>query len=166
MRWLMERFEPHHASIGSAIKVGLGAAVAIGALELLSLMADMQLLVAPLGATAVLVFGVPASPLAQPINVIGGYALALVVTSALIASGLAPVAVAAIGLGVTIAAMLILRVTHPPAGAIPLLAAVAPMNIPHVVLCVVVGAVILVVVATLFHRIPPRQVYPRRGTPL
>ncbi|MFN8828358.1 MAG: HPP family protein [Labrys sp. (in: a-proteobacteria)] len=165
MRWILERFEPHHASLVSAIKVGLGAAVAIGVLELLSLAADMQLLIAPLGATAVLVFGVPASPLAQPINVIGGYALALVATTALLAIGFPPIAVAAIGLGITLTAMLMLRVTHPPAGAIPLLAAVAPMNVPHVVLCVAVGALILVVVAAIFHRIPPRQIYPRRGTP-
>jgi CBS-domain-containing membrane protein len=165
MRWLLERFEPHHASIAGALKVGLGAAVAIGVLELISLMVDMQLIVAPLGATAVLVFGVPASPLAQPINVLGGYAMALAVTSALVLGGLAPVAVAAVGLGVLLAAMLILRITHPPAGAIPLLAAVAPMNIGHVVTSVAIGSLVLVLVAVLFHRIPPRQVYPRRGTP-
>src|SRR5215213_642998 len=66
---------------------------------------DLPWLVAPMGASAVLVFAVPGSPLAQPWSVVGGN-----VTSALIGLGAAwaidpqPLA-AAVGVGVAIAAM-------------------------------------------------------------
>ncbi|MBF4318643.1 HPP family protein, partial [Vibrio anguillarum] len=48
--------------------------LAIGMLSFLdSTMGNVALLMAPFGATAVLVFGVPNSPLAQPKNVIFGH---------------------------------------------------------------------------------------------
>ncbi|KFK63846.1 HPP family protein, partial [Vibrio vulnificus] len=54
---------------------GLGAAFAIGVLSFFDSTNQGQfvLLMAPFGATAVLVFGVPNSPLAQPKNVIFGH---------------------------------------------------------------------------------------------
>ncbi|MGH8809776.1 MAG: HPP family protein, partial [Noviherbaspirillum sp.] len=78
---------------------------------------------APLGASAVLLFAVPASPLAQPWPVIGGNVL-----SALIGVSCAkligyPVVAASLAVGAAIMAMFALRCTHPPGGAIALGAA-------------------------------------------
>ena len=50
-----------------AVVAGIEAALAI-ALALAQTVADVALIMAPFGATAVLVFGVPTSPLAQPRN--------------------------------------------------------------------------------------------------
>ena len=63
------------------------------------------LIVAPMGASAVLVFAVPASPLAQPWPVIGGNAISALV--GLVAARLVPDPVLAAGLavGLAIAAM-------------------------------------------------------------
>lgn len=80
-------------------------------------------LVAPLGASAVLVFAVPASPLAQPWPVIGGNLLSAavgifigqVVGTPLIAAGMAA--------GAAIALMSLGRCLHPPGGACALLCA-------------------------------------------
>ena len=49
----------------------LGGFIGIAATGYLSLMAHTPLLMAPFGATCVLAFGVPDSPLAQPCNIIG-----------------------------------------------------------------------------------------------
>ncbi len=78
-------------------------------------------LVAPLGASAVLVFAVPSSPLAQPWSVVGGNTLSALVgiacckwvPDATLAAGLA--------VGLSIALMLALRCLHPPGGASALL---------------------------------------------
>jgi CBS-domain-containing membrane protein len=54
-----------------------------------------------------------------------------------------------------------LRVTHPPAGAIPLLAFAEPVAVLTLLEAVIVGSVTLVLLALGYHRLPPRQVYPK-----
>lgn len=77
-------------------------------------------LVAPIGASAVLVFGVPASPLAQPWAVVGGNTLSAMVGIAC-ANWIGDPAVAgAVAVSLAIALMFSLRCLHPPGGAIPM----------------------------------------------
>ena len=59
----------------TALLAGLGGAIAIATLQTLGGLLAVPLLIAPFGASCVLVFGVPASPFAHPRNVIGGYLL-------------------------------------------------------------------------------------------
>lgn len=84
-------------------------------------------LVAPLGASAVLVFGVPASPLAQPWSVLGGNTLSALVGIACVK--LLPLLLplplpwlAALGTALAVGLMLVSRCLHPPGGAAALLA--------------------------------------------
>lgn len=80
-------------------------------------------LVAPMGASAVLVFAVPASPLAQPWPVIGGNLLSSAIGLYMGASlGPAPLG-AAVAVGTAIAVMSLTRSLHPPGGACALLCA-------------------------------------------
>ena len=66
-------------------------------------------------------------------------------------------------MGLVIAAMLLMRVTHPPAGAVPLVAFDALyMHAEMLFLAVTAGAACLVAVALVHHRLPPRVTYPRR----
>lgn len=84
--------------------------------------ADVPLLVAPMGAAAVLLFAVEKSPLARPWNVIGGNMLsalvgvtvAALVGNLVLASGLA--------CGGAIIVMMLLRCVHPPGGAVAMTA--------------------------------------------
>lgn len=80
-------------------------------------------LVAPLGASAVLVFCVPASPLAQPWPVIGGDLLSAAV--GLLAGHMfgTPWLAAGIAVGAAIGVMTLTRCLHPPGGACALLCA-------------------------------------------
>jgi CBS-domain-containing membrane protein len=120
------------------------------------------LLIAPFGATAVLIFGRPASPLAQPMNILSGYLVAALVAAAALAWLPDLWWSATIAVGVAIALMLALRVTHPPAGAIPIVAFSSSMSFELLITVVVVGSVSLVAIATAHHRLPPRQDYPKR----
>lgn len=78
-------------------------------------------LVAPMGASAVLVFAVPSSPLAQPWAVLGGNTVSALVGIACAAWIADPVLASAVAVSLAIAAMLQLRCLHPPGGASALL---------------------------------------------
>jgi CBS domain-containing membrane protein len=78
-------------------------------------------LVAPIGASSVLLFCLPASPLAQPWSVVGGNVVSALVGAACVQwLGSGPVAIAAAP-ALAIAAMFALRCLHPPGGAAALM---------------------------------------------
>jgi CBS domain-containing membrane protein len=78
-------------------------------------------LVAPIGASAVLVFAVPASPLAQPWSVVGGNTLSALVGIACVLLIPDPAIAGAVAVALAIAVMFQLRCLHPPGGAAALL---------------------------------------------
>jgi CBS domain-containing membrane protein len=86
--------------------------------------AALSLLVAPIGASAVLVFAVPASPLAQPWSVVGGNVVSALV--GVTAARFVPIPYLAVGFAVggAILAMSLLRCLHPPGGAASLTAVI------------------------------------------
>jgi len=110
-------------------------------------------LVAPMGATAVLVFGVPTSPMAQPWPVIGGNALSALVGIAC-ARWVGPPALAmALAVGGAIALMFALRCLHPPGGACALLATLTGVADPAFALFpVLANSALLVLVGLAYHR--------------
>lgn len=155
------RHEPQGHALAH-LKSGLGAMLAIALVGLGAVTTGLPMLIAPFGATAVLLFGQPRSPFAQPANIIGGYLIASVVAS--VALWLFPGhwGAAAAAVGLSIAVMAILRVTHPPAGAIPLVAFASHFDLPMLTAVVLVGSVLMIAIGVLHHRIPPRQQYPLR----
>jgi len=157
---LVARHEPR-GQIGHHIKSAIGATIGMCLIGALAIATHLPLLLAPFGATAVLLFGQPNSPLAQPINVVGGYIIAAVVAVLIMifAPGIWWLAAASVGLVIGI--MLVLRVTHPPAGAVPIVAYVSTLA-PWTMFSVIsMGSICLVAYALIHHRLPPRQQYPR-----
>lgn len=136
--------------IKSALLAGVAATVAIGLLSYADAWSGHGLwLMAPFGATAVLVFGVPDSPLAQPKNVIAGHVITA--TIGLVFFHFVPVEPwsLACATGLAISAMLITKTTHPPAGANPLLIMLTGQSWSFLVTPVLLGAVIIVVCGKL-----------------
>ncbi|MEZ9232500.1 HPP family protein [Vibrio amylolyticus] len=138
----------------SAVIAGLGATAAIGFLTVIeTTIGDITLIMAPFGATAVLIFGLPNSPLAQPKNVIFGHLITAtigVVFSLYI--GVTPLTLAiATGLGVT--AMMVSKTTHPPAGANPMLIMLSGQGWWFLVTPVLIGAVTIVLIAKGLDRL-------------
>ncbi|WP_323718069.1 HPP family protein [Paracoccus aminovorans] len=154
-----------------ALRAGIGALVGLGisGLFLLSPATDLRLglyMIAPFGATSVLVFAVPNSPLAQPWSAVVGNVAAAVL--GVIACLLVPDPAwrIALAVGTTIAIMVPLRAVHPPAGAVAMTAALNPEAIQQqgfgfVVAPVLAGTVALVVIAMLYARATGRR-YPFR----
>ena len=82
-------------------------------------------LIAPMGASAVLLFAVPASPLAQPWSILGGNLISALVGVTCATWFGHSAAVAALAGALAIAAMFALRCLHPPGGAVALTAVLA-----------------------------------------
>jgi CBS domain-containing membrane protein len=138
------------AAIGIALTVVLCSQFQLSA-------SDVPFIVAPIGATAVLVFAVPASPLAQPWSVVGGNMLSTLVGVA--AAKLVPDIALAAGLAVggAIFVMSAFRCLHPPGGAAALTAviggpAVHAAGFAFAFAPVAVNSIALVSLGMFFHR--------------
>lgn len=158
----LHRHEPGGHTLAH-LKSGVGAIVAITLVGLMAVLTGLPMLIAPFGATAVLLFGQPKSPLAQPANIVGGYVLATLVASAMLWFFPNSWEAAAAAVGISIALMAILRVTHPPAGAVPLVAFASHFDLPVLAAVVIAGSVLMIAIGVLHHRIPPTQQYPLRA---
>jgi CBS domain-containing membrane protein len=107
----------------SCVGALIGIAFTGGAMHvLLGPAAGIPLLVAPMGASAVLLFAVPASPLAQPWSIIGGNLVSATVGVACASWIADPVDAAALAVALAICSMFALRCVHPPSGAVALTA--------------------------------------------
>lgn len=122
-------------------------------------------IVAPMGASAVLVFGVPSSPLAQPWSVVAGNTVSALAGIAC-ASWISSADVAAAGaVALAIALMLALRCLHPPGGACALLMAVTGTTDWHAALFPVLANSVLLAVAGMAYNNLTRRSYPHVHTP-
>ncbi|MDC7705482.1 HPP family protein [Vogesella indigofera] len=138
-----------------------GALLAIASAGLLSRYSGQSWLMAPFGASCVLVFGLPDSPLAQPRHVIGGHLLAA-------AAGLLLLAVAgphwwsaALAVALAIALMQAARMVHPPAGATPLVVLSAQADWHFLLTPVLTGTALIVATGWLVNRWRQPGSYPR-----
>lgn len=159
LRILLTRHEPVR-DLTEHAKSAVGATVAVLAIGALAYVTSLPLLLAPLGATAVILFGYPGGALAQPINVLGAYLLATIigVTMAVMFPGDWWMTAPAVGFSVF--AMQTLRITHPPAGAIPVLAMQIQGHGVTLFLTLLLGCVGMLAIALVVHYLPPRRVYP------
>jgi CBS domain-containing membrane protein len=131
--------------------------------------ANIPLMVAPMGASAVLVFAVPASPLAQPWSTFGGNVVSAfmgVIAAKLIGE---PMIAAGVAVGLAIGMMSLTRCLHPPGGAA---AVTAVLGGPGVIAAgfsfplvpVALNAALLVALGWGIHKLT-RRTYPHRPAP-
>lgn len=148
---------------------GAFVAVALTAATGFAFPIHSPLLVAPIGASAVLIFAVPASPLAQPWPVIGGNIISAFVGLA-VAWAISDVMIAAAcAVALAIAVMSLTRSLHPPGGAVALTAAlggpvVAKWGVLFPLVPIGVNSLCMVALGMAFHALSRRS-YPHRATP-
>ena len=160
------------ATLRERLLACIGAICAIALTGLICALATggdvrIPLLVAPMGASAVLVFAVPSSPLAQPWPTVGGNIVSAAI-GLVVAAYVPDKAIAAgVAVGLAIAAMSFLRCLHPPGGAAALIAAfggssVATMGFLFPLVPVGINALLLVAFGWAFHRLRGKS-YPHKA---
>lgn len=153
-----------------ALRSGAGALLALAAISLVALSSYATTLgftlIAPFGASAVLLFAAVNSPLAQPWPVVVGNT-----ASAMVAVGICtvisdPLITAPLSVAGAILTMALLRATHPPGGAVALTVSLAAgqasvPEITYIVIPVAAGSLALVLVAVFWAWLTGRR-YPMR----
>lgn len=138
----------------------LGSFLGIAALAYLSILTRYPLIAAPFGATAVLVFAVPESPLAQPRNVIGGNCIGAIVCVILVHYfGSGPL-VMALAVATAIKLMQLTKTLHPPGGAVALVGAMSSASWSFVFIPVLAGSTIILFCALAFNNLAAERKYP------
>lgn len=154
-----------------ALRAGVGASIGLWLTGyfLLSPGVDLEYglyLVAPLGASTVLLFAVPNSPLAQPWSAVIGNTVAALVGVAVSMFIHEPALRIAVAVALAIIVTFMLRAVHPPAGAVAMTAAMSPEAVEHLgfwfaLAPIATGTASLVLIAIAYARLTGRR-YPFR----
>lgn len=151
----------HYSAVAGAV-AGLGGAIAIGIMELFSVVANYPLAVIPFATSIVLVMGSPNAEPAQPRALIGGHLVSALVGLAVLKLTGPQAWAAAAAVGLSILAMYVTGTFHPPAGINPLLIVSGGLPWTFVVAPVLAGALLLTLFSYVWHVIVRRQRWPQR----
>jgi CBS domain-containing membrane protein len=146
--------------IGIALTAGL-TRLAMGANS------SLPLLLAPMGASAVLLFAMPASPLSQPWSIIGGNLVSALVGVTCVRTIGDPIGAAIVAVPLAIGVMFYLRCVHPPSGAVALTAVLGGTSVHglgywFVLTPVGLNSLALLTSALVYHRVT-RHRYPHHA---
>lgn len=127
---------------------------------------ETLVMIAPFGASAVLLFALPNSPLAQPFSAVFGNMISAFVGVALLHLTRDALSLAVLAPPLAVLAMQLTRSLHPPGGAVALTVALAPdralaLGWLYPILPVALGTLILVVIASFYGSLTGRR-YPFR----
>lgn len=174
LRQWLHSFIPHPMTLGwrERLRACAGALVGIATVGVTMRLLPgvpglVPLLVAPMGASAVLLFAVPASPLAQPWSIIGGNLVAATVGVACAQWIADPITAAAVAIACAIGGMFALRCVHPPSGAVALTAvvggpAIHALGFGFVLQPIALQSAILLSAALVYHALIGHR-YPHGG---
>lgn len=165
--FLVDRYEGLRTCCGALIGILITGLVSY---MLVGRSMALPFLIAPMGASAVLLYAVPSSPMAQPWPVIGGNVVSAAVGVAAAKLIADPPLAAAVAVGGAIGAMFLLRCLHPPGGAAALTAVLGDTVIQeqgfnYALSPVALNAMVMVLVAIVFNNLVRRQ-YPYISQPV
>ncbi|THC46835.1 HPP family protein [Massilia sp. Mn16-1_5] len=168
IQWL-HGFLPQPLPAGNTerLRAGIGACIGLFLTALLTHVLEPSLaswLIAPMGASAVLLFCVPASPLAQPWSVVGGNTISALVGVACLHLVPDPLLAAPLAGALAIGIMFALRCLHPPGGAVALTTvlggqAVHDAGFLFALSPVALNSALIVIAAILYNNLTGRR-YP------
>lgn len=149
---------PHHRHVFWS---WFGSFCAISITAYLAIKTNSPLLIAPFGATSVLIFGVPDSPLAQPRNVVGGNCLAALVSLIILhLLGSSPVTIG-MAVSILIGLMQLTGTVHPPVGAVALVVMLTKPNWQFLLTPALDGSLFFVLCAVIFNNLAEERTYPK-----
>ena len=150
------------SQIIKASVAGLFSIITIGVLTLLTYKTELGVfLIASFGSTMVLLYGHPESPFAQPKNIFFGHLLTSFV--GMIFLYLVPLPIyllipLAVGFGVAL--MMLLKVTHPPAGGNPIIVIIGSVSMDYLINPIIIGSLIILIFGIILNRLILKKKYP------
>ena len=143
---------------------GLFSIITIGILTLLTYKTEYGIfLIASFGSSMVLLYGYPESPFAQPKNIFFGHVITSIV--GMIFLYLVPIPIyltlpLAVGIGVGL--MILLNVTHPPAGGNPIIVIMGSVSLDYLISPIISGSVIIIIFGIVINRYVMKKNYPSK----
>ena len=121
---------------------------------------------ASLGASALLIFVLPSSPMAQPWAVIGGNVISAVIGIACVNLLDNPMLTAPVAVGLSILCMFVLRCLHPPAAAVAMITSLGSIgSFQYALFPVLTDSVLLIVVGVIYNNLTGKS-YPYFWRPM
>jgi len=126
---------------------------------------ESSIIIASMGATAVLLFAVPHSPLSQPWSVFGGHVISALIGVTFVQYSGTSILSASLAVGIAIGAMYYLRCLHPPGGATALAAvlggeSIQALSYQFVLTPILINIIVILLIAFLFNYLFTWRRYP------
>ncbi len=145
-----------------SILAGVFSVITIGILTFLTYKTEFGIfLLASFGSSMVLLYGYPESPFAQPKNVFFGHLVTSIVGLIVLHFIPLPLYITiplAVGIGVGL--MILLNVTHPPAGGNPIIVIIGSVSFDYLLSPVITGSIIIIIFAIIINRFILSKPYP------
>ena len=150
-------------NIQQSILAGIFSIITIGILTFLTYKTEFGIfLLASFGSSMVLLYGYPESPFAQPKNVFFGHLVTTLVGLLFLNFIPLPIYIIiplAVGFGVGF--MILLNVTHPPAGGNPIIVIIGSVSFDYLFTPVIIGSIIIIIFAIIINRFILKKSYPK-----
>lgn len=137
--------------INKAMLLGvLGATIGIIALQFITNASGVELVAASFGATFVLIFALPDSPVVKPKNIVGGYLISTSISLLVFEFiGNDPFSLG-LAFGLSFVLMQLTKSLHPPAGSIPLLILFVPPDWKFILTPILAGVIFILIYAKFY----------------
>ena len=149
-------------NIKQSLLAGLFSLITIGILTYLTYRTEFGIfLLASFGSSMVLLYGYPESPFAQPKNVFFGHLVTAIIGLIFLHFVPLPIFITiplAVGFGVGL--MILLNVTHPPAGGNPIIVIIGSVSLDYLLSPVILGSIIIIISAIIINRFILKKSYP------
>ena len=149
-------------NLKQSIFAGLFSIITIAVLTFLTYKTEFGIfLLASFGSSMVLLYGYPESPFAQPKNVFFGHLVTTLVGLFFLNFIPLPLYIIipfAVGFGVGF--MILLNVTHPPAGGNPIIVIIGSVSFDYIFSPVITGSIIIIIFAIIINRFILKKSYP------
>ena len=145
-----------------ALIAGFFSAITIGTLTLLSYKTEFGIfLIASFGSTMVLLYGYPESPFAQPKNIFFGHLITSLTGLFVLYFIHLPLYInLPIAVGAGVALMILLNITHPPAGGNPIIVIMGSVSWEYLINPIISGTIIVLIFGVVLNRFILKKKYP------
>ena len=150
------------SKIYQSILASISSIITIGILTLLTYKTSYGVfLIASFGSTMVLLYGYPESPFAQPKNIFFGHlATSLAGLFVLYFIPLPLYINLPIAVGAGVALMIMLNITHPPAGGNPIIVIMGSVSLDYIINPIISGTIIVLIFGVVLNRLILKKKYP------